>query len=97
MNEHITSNTDVQQPTITCPVRLVVGNDPGKDTARVTLPKPTTKDNSGKLATITHNAGAAVVEYRIQTAPHTVAYTATDAAGNKASCYFHITVKGKSI
>ncbi|XP_020898704.1 sushi, von Willebrand factor type A, EGF and pentraxin domain-containing protein 1 isoform X2 [Exaiptasia diaphana] len=84
---------DVQQPVITCPPSKVVGNDPGKDFATVKLPTPTAKDNSGKPPRITNDAGAAVKQFKIQSSVHTVKYTATDDAGNSASCFYHITVK----
>jgi hypothetical protein len=52
-------------------------------------------DNSGNVPTVTHDAGAAVKEFEIRDTHYIVKYTATDEAGNKGSCFLHITVKGK--
>lgn len=76
----------------------MVGNDIGKNTARITLPTvPTVQatDNDGKVPRVTHDAGAAVKDFEIKDTYHIVTYTATDEAGNTASCFWHITVKGK--
>lgn len=73
----------------------MVGNDPGKDSARVTLTTPTATDNSGKQPRITSNAGSVVKEFKIQAKVHTVKFTASDDSGNSASCFHHIMVKGK--
>lgn len=69
-----------------------MNNDAGKGTARVKLPQASASDNSGKVPTVTTNAGTAEKEFGVGS--HDVVYTATDETGNKATCTLRISVKG---
>jgi hypothetical protein len=72
---------DTENPTITCPANLEVNNDAGTCGAVVNLGSPTVGDNCG--ATASNNAPASSY-FAVGT--HTVTWTATDAAGNSATC-----------
>ncbi len=80
---------DNELPTITCPADIAISTDPGVCDAVVTWSNPVTTDNCGVVSlTSTHNSG--------DTFPlgiTTVSYTATDDAGNVATCDFDITVE----
>ncbi|KAJ7392903.1 hypothetical protein OS493_008140 [Desmophyllum pertusum] len=86
---------DIGPPSITCPNSISVPTDPGKPTAKVSIPKASATDNSDQLPTITNNAGAESKEFIVSSVPHEVRYTATDAAGLSASCTLQITVSDK--
>ncbi|KAJ7392907.1 hypothetical protein OS493_008144 [Desmophyllum pertusum] len=79
-------------PSITCPNSISVPTDPGKPTAKVSIPKASATDNNDQLPTITNNAGAESKEFIVSSVPHEVIYTATDAAGLSALCTLEITV-----
>ena len=79
-------------PTITCPADKEVCNDAGQTYASIPLAdlgQPTAKDPQGAV-TITNNAPENN-QYPIGTT--TINWTATDTAGNKASCDQKVTVK----
>ncbi|XP_031554183.1 sushi, von Willebrand factor type A, EGF and pentraxin domain-containing protein 1-like [Actinia tenebrosa] len=84
---------DVQAPTIVCPSPRVVGNDIGKNKARITLPTVVATDNDGKVPRVTNDVGAAVKDFEIKDTYHIVKYTAIDETGNNASCFWQVTVK----
>ncbi|MFT7611825.1 MAG: gliding motility-associated-like protein [Parvicellaceae bacterium] len=81
--------TDTENPTLTaCPVNITQGNDAGVCDALVTWPAPTGADNCpGVIVASTNNSGDT---FPVGTT--TVTYTATDAAGNTATCSFDVTV-----
>ncbi|XP_032235848.2 sushi, von Willebrand factor type A, EGF and pentraxin domain-containing protein 1 [Nematostella vectensis] len=86
---------DILPPSLKCPDSIVSKTDPGKPTARITIPSPEAVDNSGDAPVITHDVGVAVKDFPISGKPHVVRYTARDKAGNAAVCSLYITVKDK--
>lgn len=81
--------TENEAPVIAgCPSNITTGNDAGDCGANVSWNAPTATDNCpGVTLTSTHNPGDA-----FPTGTTTVTYTATDAAGNTATCSFDVTV-----
>jgi gliding motility-associated-like protein len=81
--------SDVEAPVIiSCPSSMTVSNTPGSCGAIVNWIVPTTSDNCpGVILTADHNSGD---NFPLGTT--TVTYTATDAAGNTATCSFDVTV-----
>jgi gliding motility-associated-like protein len=82
--------TDNENPSVVCPIDITVSNDVGNCDAVVSWTTPTPSDNcpgvviaqtSGPL-----NGGAFPVGTNV------VTYTATDAAGNTATCSFNVIV-----
>jgi len=71
-----------------CPNEIIVSNDPGACGALVTWTMPFASDNCGVTVTSSHNSGDF---FPIGTT--TVIITATDAAGNVATCEFFVTVE----
>ena len=83
------TNVDITPPVISgCPTNISTDNDPGNCSATITWAAPTATDNCSAVTLISnHNSG--------ETFPAdttTVTYTATDFAGNSATCSFDITV-----
>ena len=78
---------DVQPPTITCPANISVGNSPGQCGATVNF-TPTATDNCPGVTVTSVPASGSL--FPIGTT--TVTSTATDAAGNTATCSFTVTV-----
>ncbi|MEM7185977.1 MAG: HYR domain-containing protein, partial [Bacteroidota bacterium] len=79
---------DTEDPAITCPGNITVGNDAGSCDAVVTWTAPVGTDNCpGPVTTSTHNPGDT---FPVGTT--TVTYTVTDASGNTAMCSFDVTV-----
>ena len=79
---------DTQPPTINCPANVLVGNDPGNCGAVVNYSPATASDNCpGVVANCNPPSGSF---FPVGTT--TVTCTATDAAGNSASCTFSVTV-----
>ncbi len=80
-------NDDIQPPGIEPPANVTTNTDPGQcSTANVILGQPVASDNCG-IASIGNNAPAV---YPSGTTP--VVWTATDHAGNSASCTQMVTV-----
>jgi subtilisin-like proprotein convertase family protein len=78
---------DTQPPTITCPANVTVVGTPGQPTVMVTFPDPTFSDNCpGTTVACVPPSGSTV-----PVGVTTVMCTATDAAGNTASCSFTVT------
>lgn len=73
-----------------CPANIAVNNDPNLCSAIVNWATPTTSDNCAG-AIITQTAGL-VSGSTFPIGTTTIAYTATDAAGNTATCSFTVTV-----
>lgn len=81
-------NADTENPTIAdCPSNISRSNDAGSCGAKVTWIAPTASDNCGATLSSSHNSG----DY-FSVGTTTVTYTAEDAAGNKATCSFDVTV-----
>ena len=81
---------------ISCPSDVtdyVKGNDQQK-TVSWTL--PTASDNSGQSPALTSDPQYLTASGSFLPGTHSITYTATDTAGNKASCMFSIYVIGKS-
>ncbi|TXG34492.1 HYR domain-containing protein, partial [Seonamhaeicola maritimus] len=91
--DHVFNINDTTNPVISCPSGITVNADPGVCNAAVTIPLATATDNC-LMATITnnYNAGGANASGTFPVGTTTVTYTATDAAGNTASCSINVTV-----
>jgi len=83
--------TDEEPPTIVCPANIDMDVDAGICGAVVSFETPTASDNSGSEVTVTQTAGPISGEV-FPVGTTTVTFTATDAAGNSASCSFDVTV-----
>ncbi|MFN0203203.1 MAG: HYR domain-containing protein [Bacteroidia bacterium] len=83
----VISVSDVENPTITCPVTVLINTNLGVCTAsNVNLGTPVTGDNCG-VATVTNNAPAT---YNLGTT--TITWTVTDIHGNSNTCTQDIVV-----
>ncbi|MBD3636564.1 MAG: HYR domain-containing protein [Crocinitomicaceae bacterium] len=81
---------DTENPTITCPSNITVGNDPGVCGANVTYATPTGLDNCpGSVTTLIAGQASGTI---FPIGVTTVTYEVTDAAGNTSQCSFDITV-----
>ncbi|MEM8509793.1 MAG: BspA family leucine-rich repeat surface protein [Bacteroidota bacterium] len=81
---------DVTNPTISCPVNILVNNDPGECGAVVTFAAPTASDDRPGFSLAQTSGLASGSLFPVGTT--TNAYTVTDAAGNTSSCSFTVTV-----
>ncbi|HEY0742921.1 MAG TPA: HYR domain-containing protein [Chryseosolibacter sp.] len=80
---------DVTLPTFAnCPTSITVNASPDACNAIVPWTAPTVSDNCSVTVANTHNPGSA---FSVGTT--TVTYTATDGAGNQATCSFNVIVK----
>ncbi|HWS56805.1 MAG TPA: PxKF domain-containing protein [Pyrinomonadaceae bacterium] len=80
---------DTRQPIISCPADLTVPETtPGAGEAIVNFPAPTVNDNDANVQ-VTFDPPSGLP---LPLGEHTVTATATDAAGNTASCSFKVTV-----
>jgi hypothetical protein len=85
----VTENADTEDPVISdCPANISVSNDAGSCGAIVNWTAPTATDNSGSV-NLTSNFEPGSF-FPVGTT--VVTYTATDAAGNTATCSFEVTV-----
>ena len=82
--------TDDEDPTISCPANINMNVDAGLCGAVVEFEIPEANDNSGNV-TVTQTAGPASGEV-FPVGTTTVSFTATDEAGNTATCSFTVTV-----
>jgi gliding motility-associated-like protein len=80
---------DAEAPDITCPANISQDNDMDECSAVVMLPSATTDDLCSLPVTVTNDAPAGN-EFPVGTT--TVTYTATDDAGNTATCSITVTV-----
>ncbi|TBW25792.1 HYR domain-containing protein, partial [Gramella sp. KN1008] len=81
---------DNEDPTLECPSNITQGVDAGVCSAVVEFETPAGLDNSGDV-TVTQTVGpASGAEFPVGTT--TVTFTATDTAGNTATCSFTVTV-----
>ena len=85
---------DNENPTITCPSNMTVGNDPGECGANVTYSVPFSDNCSG--STISQTSGIASGGF-FTIGTTTNSFTVTDAAGNTSSCSFTVTVNDTQV
>ncbi len=79
---------DTEDPSVVCPANISTSNDPGQCSAAVTYSASTSDNCPGPVSLVcTPPSGSA---FPVGTT--TVNCTATDAAGNQASCSFTVTV-----
>ena len=91
---------DDEDPKITCPDNIVVGNDPGVCEADVTVPLPLTFDNCAPVCpTVITNDRTTVADasdiYPVGSTD--VTFTVTDEAGNTADCLMNVTVEDREL
>ena len=84
--------TDIENPTITCPVDISTSVDMGTCSATVTVPAPATADNCGVASVVNDFNGTANASGVYPVGTTTVVYTVTDYSGNSATCSFTVTV-----
>jgi hypothetical protein len=84
--QFVRAAVDTQAPVLTCPA-AVSAECTGSSAATVTLPAATATDNCGGTPTV---SGGGTASYPVGTTP--APYTATDAAGNSATCSTPVTV-----
>lgn len=83
---------DTELPVITCPSSISVANDAGQCNAVVAFANATFTDNCTG-GSVTQTGGLpSNSQFGVNSSPNTVQFTATDAAGNTASCSFTVTV-----
>jgi hypothetical protein len=87
-------NPDNLAPIILCPASVTVNVAPGICSTSVVLPAPTAVDNCPGGVSITSNAPANNI-YPL--GPTAVTFTATDLAGNTATCQTTVTVTGGAV
>lgn len=81
--------TDTEDPSVTCPADITMGNDAGECGAVVSWTVPTPTDNCA-IDTLISTAQPGDF-FSVGTA--TVTYTATDDSGNTSTCSFSVTVE----
>lgn len=81
---------DSERPVITCPANVAVGTQSGQTSAVVNYPPPNVSDNSSGVTSGCLPASGSSFPLGVTT----VTCTATDAAGNKSSCSFTVSVGG---
>jgi len=87
------STTDTLPPVITCPADISKNNDPGKCAAMVTFQPPTVTDNSGEPITPVRTDNIALKSGDLfPVGTTTLIFSATDSAGNSATCELKITI-----
>jgi hypothetical protein len=84
---------DPEPPTIKCPSNIAVEPPPGQCTAVVNFPGPLATDNFPGLTVISSPPSGSTFPSGLTT----VTSTATDAAGNQATCSFTVTVNCKLV
>ena len=83
---------DEQLPSITAPAAITQGNDPTLASAVVALGSPLASDNCGDPTISSVRSDGAAIDAPYPVGVTTVTWTATDAAGNKASATQTVTV-----
>lgn len=91
LNMSAQCSPDILAPSIQCPANLTVTVAPGICSTTVTLTAPIVNDNCPGSITLASTAPSNSV-YPLGTTP--VVFTATDAAGNPATCQTTVTVSG---
>ena len=82
----IVTVVDIENPIITCPTAITINTDAGQCTSTTSIGTATATDNCG-IPTVSNNAPIA-----FSIGNTTVIWTATDAAGNTATCNQIVTV-----
>lgn len=83
---------DTEDPVITCPGNITVGNDFGQCSAVVSFPNATVSDNCPGATVALTGGQVSSSQFGVNSSPNTVEFTATDAAGNTDVCTFTVTV-----
>jgi hypothetical protein len=86
-SQSATTTVDPIPPTVTCPANITKPADPGQCAAVVNYTTPTPNDNCSATAACNPPSGSSFPK-----GTTTVTCTATDTAGNTASCSFTVTV-----
>ena len=81
---------DTERPTITCPSDITVNNDVGVCGAAVTYGLATAQDNCGVSSLVVSSGPISGSVFNVGAT--SLAYTASDSAGNTATCTFQVTV-----
>ena len=82
---------DFTPPQLTCPTNLIVATEAGRCSAQVSYPIPAAVDNCALAAVACHPSPGT----DFPKGSTSVICTATDAAGNEASCAFQVTVEDR--
>jgi hypothetical protein len=86
-------NNDNEAPAITCPANVNVGNDQGRCSANVSAGAATATDNvDGNIIPTSMRSDGLVLNDPYPVGTTTITWTATDAAGNSATCQQTVTV-----
>ncbi|MBV9923746.1 MAG: DUF5011 domain-containing protein [Acidobacteria bacterium] len=83
---------DTQTPTISCPANIVTTTAPNSCDATVNVGTPTVNDNDPNVATNGVRSDAQPLNAPYPKGTTTITWTATDTAGNSASCQQTVTV-----
>ncbi|WP_175017403.1 ExeM/NucH family extracellular endonuclease [Rasiella rasia] len=78
-------------PTITCPADITIDNTPGMCSGTVSFPDAVASDPDGDLVSVIQTQGP-VSGSTFPVGTTLIEFTATDAAGNTATCTFNVTV-----
>ena len=81
----LVSTKDEVVPSITAPSNVSKGNDPGLASAVVAVGSPVASDNCSDVTVTSVRSDAAAIDAPYPVGLTTITWTATDAAGNKAS------------
>jgi hypothetical protein len=82
---------DSEKPTLTCPANITVSTDPGQCAATVSFPSPTVTDNCPGTTVVCKVGNQEITSpHTFPVGTNTVTCTATDAAGNTATCSFAV-------
>ena len=84
---------DTQAPVLVCPVDIVTSNDPGQCDAVVNFTVPVGTDNCPGVTTVQTDGSGLTSGSTFPLGTTTLAYEATDGAGNVTSCSFNVTVE----
>ncbi|XP_030635356.1 LOW QUALITY PROTEIN: sushi, von Willebrand factor type A, EGF and pentraxin domain-containing protein 1 [Chanos chanos] len=90
-NLHKATCTDSEPPWIQCPGDVVTETDKRQGSANITLNAPSLRDNSGEEVVVQVTPILSPAQ-PFPIGQELITYTATDRAGNKASCSFTVTV-----
>jgi len=82
---------DTENPSLSCS-NTTVNSDAGQCNANVTVPQPTATDNCGVVSLINSQTGTSNASGNYPVGSTAVTWTATDAAGNTATCSVSINV-----
>jgi hypothetical protein len=88
----LVSLKDVEKPSISAPVSVTQGNDPGLASAVVAVGSPVATDNCGDVKVSSVRSDGAAMDSPYLVGLTTITWTATDAAGNTASATQTVTV-----